>query len=123
MARGNKPTRQQVTISQAKFHQGPFPDPDTLDRYNQIQPGFAERIIQLAETEADHRRSVEKRVVNMNFILGGIGMIFGLIAIVGVLALCYYAFSLGYDTAAGAIATGVLIGIGGVFLSRNKSKS
>jgi uncharacterized membrane protein YfcA len=58
----------------------------------------------------------------MNFFLSLIGMIFGLSAIGGVIGLCYYAFGLGFDTAAGSIATVVLIGIGGVFLYRKNKK-
>jgi uncharacterized membrane protein len=125
MSNRNKPasrTKQQVTFQHTNFHQGPLPSPDTLNKYEQIQPGFANRIIKLAEDEATHRRSLERRVTGMNFFLSLIGMIFGLSAIGGVIGLCYYAFGLGFDTAAGSIATVVLIGIGGVFLYRKNKK-
>ena len=39
---------------------GPLPPPDMLARYNQLCPGFAERILQLAEREAENRQSLER---------------------------------------------------------------
>lgn len=118
----NRPQQQQVTFQQTKFYQGPLPAPETLQQYEQIQPGFANRIMTLAEGEALHRRSLEGRVITINTVLSFAGMLCGLLSIAGVLWLCYYAFSLGYDTAAATIATGVLIGIGGVFLYRKSRK-
>jgi len=113
--------QQQVTIQQAKFHHGPLPSPDALEHYERIQPGFAQRIITLAEDEAKHRRSIDVSVVKMNYRLSWVGIISGLLAISGVLALCYYAFSLGHATQAASIAVGVLVSIGGVFLYRRSS--
>ena len=40
---------------------GPLPPPETLQSYESLQPGLAARIVALAETEADHRREIEKK--------------------------------------------------------------
>lgn len=40
---------------------GPIPPPERLSQYNQIVPGSANRIIQMAETQAEHRRQLEDR--------------------------------------------------------------
>lgn len=57
------------TVVQASQHtltmyQGPLPPPQDLDRYNQIQPGFAERLLAMAESEAVHRRDLERKQVD-----------------------------------------------------------
>lgn len=124
MAKKNSPLDRQLTSSQAtRFFKGPLPPPETLAQYKQIQHGFAERIMTVAEHEASHRRSMDKKVAWMEFTLSMVGMLFGFIAIGGVLFLCYYAFSLGFGTQVAGIASVVLTGVGSVFLwRRNKSK-
>lgn len=44
-------------------HSGPIPDPMTLERYEQILPGAAERILAMAEKQSDHRQSLESIVI------------------------------------------------------------
>jgi uncharacterized membrane protein len=42
---------------------GPIPSPERLGQYNQVVPGSANRIIQMAETQAEHRRELENHAV------------------------------------------------------------
>lgn len=124
MAKTNSPLdRQLISVQTARFYKGPLPPPETLAQYEQIQHGFASRIIAIAEQESSHRRSVGKKMVWMDFTLSIVGMLFGFIAIGGVLFLCYYAFSIGFGTQAAGIASVVLTGVGSVFLwKRNNRK-
>jgi uncharacterized membrane protein len=39
---------------------GPLPDPDALERFGQIVPNGAERIVRMAETEQLHRMALER---------------------------------------------------------------
>src|SRR5438552_14400200 len=48
------------TASFSRFS-GPIPSPETLSQYDKIVPGAANRIIQMAETQAEHRRQLEDR--------------------------------------------------------------
>jgi uncharacterized membrane protein len=72
MSKNNDPdlmtpaTKRSVTLPIAQFHQGPIPDPHTLARYEQIQAGFAERIISGAEHQATHRQSLEMKITDAN---------------------------------------------------------
>lgn len=50
----------QVTLHQSSFS-GPIPSPEVLEKYNQILPGAAGRIITMAEGEGNHRRAQEKK--------------------------------------------------------------
>lgn len=45
---------------------GPLPPPEALERYNQILPGAAERIIVMAESQHAHRLELEKHVITSN---------------------------------------------------------
>lgn len=51
---------------QASRWSGPLPPPDVLVNYNAAFPGAAERIVQMAEEQSAHRRSLEGSVVQAN---------------------------------------------------------
>ena len=82
------PTRpvRRVTASISAF-QGPLPPPELLERYNQIVPNGADRIVAMAESQMLHRQSLESAVVlgNIKAQSGGQtkAFILGLIAILG----------------------------------------
>lgn len=76
-------------------YRGPLPHPDILDRYEQIHPGTAERIIRQFEGEAQHRHAMEREILSAQiaheqaevgeirrgqifaFLLGAIGLLVG----------------------------------------------
>ena len=43
-----------------RSHQGPLPSPESFASYEQTLPGAGDRILRLAEDEAQHRRSEEQ---------------------------------------------------------------
>ena len=51
---------------QLQFEASPFLFPETLERYEAIQKGFAERAIKMAEKEQSHRQSLEKKELDAN---------------------------------------------------------
>ena len=55
--------RRALAIQQEQFS-GPLPHPETLQHYENIQPGFADRIIKMAESEQAHRHDCEKRALD-----------------------------------------------------------
>ena len=84
---------------------GPIPQPETLLEYEQIMPGLAERIVRWTETEAEHRRTLERSLLRLSWgglwcaaamatlsIIGGMVLVWagrsvaGLIGIVGAVA-------------------------------------
>lgn len=58
----------QLSVSHQSFS-GPIPPPALLEGYEAILPGAAERILVLAESEAVHRRELEKREILANIAL------------------------------------------------------
>jgi uncharacterized membrane protein len=58
---------------------GPLPPPEALERYNQIVPGAAERIIVMAESQHSHRQGLEKHVIHSNVSAQRLGTVLGFI--------------------------------------------
>src|SRR3990170_3173121 len=48
-----------ATVTQSLSFTGPLPPPAMLERYNQVFPGCAERIVLMAESQATHRQHLE----------------------------------------------------------------
>lgn len=58
--RGSQPQAQQQRVTQQVQWTGPLPPPDALDKFNQIIPNGADRILKMAESEQAHRIEYEK---------------------------------------------------------------
>lgn len=73
--------KQQSQVQQAhlQVHEGPLPTPEVLFQYNQIVPGAAERIVAMAESQANHRQKLELIAVKSGSRDSLLGLIFGLI--------------------------------------------
>ena len=56
----------QVQHVQQMIHQGPIPHPDILRGFDELVPGTAKRLIDLAESESVHRRDLELRAMTSN---------------------------------------------------------
>lgn len=54
---------QQIQQHQINHYQGPIPPPDHLADYENIKPGFADRILKMAEDQANHRYALENKSV------------------------------------------------------------
>lgn len=55
---------------------GPIPHPDIIEKYEQILPGAADRIISMAEKQASHRQDMEKAMIKSEARDGLLGVIF-----------------------------------------------
>jgi uncharacterized membrane protein len=53
-------TQTEQVIGQFHRHSGPLPPPEVLQGYENITPGFADRIVTMAEKQAQHRQELEK---------------------------------------------------------------
>ena len=69
----------EVRIQAAMRYSGPLPPPEALERYNQILPGAAERIIAMAESQHAHRQGLEKHVIESNVSAQRLGTILGFV--------------------------------------------
>jgi uncharacterized membrane protein len=92
---------------------GPIPQPEVLREYDHVLPGLAERIVAWTENEADHRRTVERSLVQLSW--GGLWVAFvlALATILGGMVLAWYGRSV-----AGVVGiVGALAGLVIVFLA------
>ncbi len=103
------------------YSSGPIPNPAQLEKYEQIYPGLADRIVKMAEKQADHRQSLEKMVIESNTKDSARGVLFafilGLVTIVGGVVL---AFS-GHEWPGALLGSAGLIGLTGVFIYGTRS--
>lgn len=105
-----------VSIQHETHHSGPLPAPETLSQYNDIIPNGAERIMMMAESQSEHRKSLEKTVIASQTKQSERGQL-----IAGILALILIgagiaAFSTGHDGVAGTIFGVTVIGLVTVFV-------
>jgi uncharacterized membrane protein len=84
MSRGDNPNLQrqqgggEMTVLQQSYS-GPLPPPAALEKYDQVLPGSAERILSMAESQHRHRQNLELNVVNSNISAQRLGVILGFV--------------------------------------------
>ena len=61
--------------TEAALFSGPIPPPDLLDKYNQMIPDGANRILKMAENQSRHRQYIEKWAVIGGTILSYLGVL------------------------------------------------
>lgn len=109
-----------ATIVQQKLHVGPLPPPEDLAQYDQACPGAAERIIAMAERQADHRQSMETNHLKWEYGLQSCGQWLALAALIAMLLLVGFTFYVGQPIAGSALGGGTIIAVVGMFLSRDR---
>ena len=50
-------------MHQSTSFSGPLPHPDMLRKFDDVVPGAAERIIKMAEDQSNHRKDLERKVI------------------------------------------------------------
>lgn len=118
---------QQVHHQKIEAFHGPIPPPETLKEYNNLDPGFAVRILEMAEREQKHRQKCEDDALQQNiknhkarnterargqylgFTIGSTAIICGT-----------YLAANGFEWAGGFLGTGGVIGLVAVFVIGHK---
>lgn len=107
------------------IYHGPYPDPDSLNKYEQIYPGFTERVLNMAEEEQKHRHLMENTIVaneNVQVLKHSkvriIGARWAFASVLIIALVCFYGFYQGFAEQTASIAKTVFIGLAAVFLIR-----
>src|SRR5689334_10136460 len=82
---------------QSESFSGPIPPPALLERYNDIIPDGANRIMQMAEQQSTHRMDLEKRVVKNDVLQSRLGIAAGTLLGGGVLVVGAFMASAGHS--------------------------
>jgi len=101
---------------------GPIPDPETLGKYDIVQPGLAGRIVAMAETQMTHRIDMESRVIKGAEARANRGQIFAAVLSVAAFGLAFWLVSLGQYGYGAGIVTGTLVSLAGVFVYGTRSQ-
>ncbi len=111
-----------IIIEESRFS-GPIPHPDILKGYNEAQEGSADRIMTMAEKDAEHIREMQRRVLSAKKTEVILGQIFGfVIGVVALLCGTWIVIS-GYPIVGGIIGSGGVIGLVSAFiLGRSKKE-
>ena len=129
MSRRNKKHLQNVNRDQGMVvqHQevfnGPLPPPVVLEKYNEIIPGAAERIIAMAEEQAKHRKELEVKVINSDVGNSKLGLWFGLIIGLAGLAASVIVIIYGEQIVGGVLGIGTLGSLVGVFVYGSQKRN
>jgi len=87
-------------------YSGPLPPAADFERYNAALPGAAERILAMAEKEAEHRHGAEDLLVQEEVRASKTGQVFAFI--LGIGSLVVVAVSLVLDRPLASIAPGII---------------
>ncbi|HFE37670.1 MAG TPA: DUF2335 domain-containing protein [Gammaproteobacteria bacterium] len=114
--------KRKLTIEAFSFS-GPLPHPKILKEYNEVHEGFAERILVMAEKDADHIREMQAAALGAKKLEVTMGQIFAfIIGIVALLCGTYIAVN-NHPVVGTLIGTGGVIGLVSAFiLGRSNSK-
>jgi len=94
-----KQNRQVNKIVTREFFEGPIPHPSILSRYEQIFPGAAKQILEMAERQSAHRQKLEAEIVHSDITNEKRGMNYSLIITLALLLIGAMLLILGKDTA------------------------
>ena len=92
---------------------GPLPDPVTMERYERLAPGAAERFLGFMESEIGHRQLMDHRESRRQD-WGLVAAFFVVVLIVAVGAALIY---LGYEWAGASVIGVNIVGLAAVFIS------
>ena len=119
----NEEDRDVVLHQRSIQFSGPLPPPEILEKYDRVVPGAAERILRLAEEQSEHRKGLERKVIESDIERSRWGQILGfVIAIVG-LGVSAYISVYGNPWAGGVIGVGTLASLVGVFMYGSTTRS
>ena len=97
----------QTLLAKSKFYAGPIPSASELEKYEQILPNAAERILTLAEKQSKHRREFENKALIEETSFNKRGQILGFLVSILVLIVALVAILTGQG----------IIGLGAIFIS------
>jgi uncharacterized membrane protein len=113
------PQRQQSMMrlaAKAYSFSGPLPPPEALEKYNQVLPGAADRIISMAEQQAKHRQGLERAVIDSNIFVQKVGPFLGFVVAMTAIGGGVYLIMQNKEVSGLAAILGALVSLAGVFV-------
>ena len=114
------PSVTSLTVTHAQFHSGPLPEAAELQRYDDVVPGAAHRIITMAEKEQQFRHAGVRREQLVESILTLVGQVFAVVVALAFGWWSYRLISSGHQVAGTLIGVIDLVALVGLFLRRTE---
>lgn len=111
-----------MQVARAYSFSGPLPPPEILEKYNQVLPGGAERIVAMAEQQSKHRQHLELTVVESNAFVQKLGPILGFIIAMTAVVGGFFLIEKGKDAYGLAAIITALASLAGVFVYGKKKQ-
>ena len=73
--------KEALMVMRSEMYSGPIPPPEALARYEEIQPGAADRILTMAEKQQEHRMALETKAIGGQVDQSKRGQLFGFILV------------------------------------------
>jgi uncharacterized membrane protein len=110
------PKQLNVFQAQVEAYSGPVPDPETLERFEQIHPGAAKIVFTAFEEQGSHRRKLETLKIESDVAAAKRGQIFGLMISLIVIVGSFYLIHEGKTTTGAVLVISDLLAFATVFL-------
>jgi len=101
---------------------GPIPHPSTLEGYERLVKGSADRIIQMAEKQVTHRHSIEKKIIKSETLNSLLGVIFAFVIAMTTVLGGVWVMVNGSVWGGGFLGAAGLLGLVSVFIYGTRSR-
>ena len=102
--------------------EGPLPPPRTLEGYERVIPGSANRILELVERQSEHRMQMEKALISGDSRRSYLGLIAGFILSGVVICGGIYLVATDHDWAGASMIGVSLVGLASVFVYGSRGR-
>ena len=109
-------TRAGLISAEMRFFQGPIPDPQTLQEYQQIDPDFPQRILAMGEVQSAHRQQQERYYLKGSTIARFVGLGFAFLSVLVVCGVGAYAIKLGHAKEGCGVIAAVVVSLASTFI-------
>lgn len=98
------------------IHMTRLPEPTTLEKYKNIIPDGADRIMSMFEKEQENRHKVENKPIDNKFFLAKRGQLLGFIIVLAILGCGTYLTIIGERIVGGALLGTTIVGLARIFV-------
>ena len=111
--------KEALMIIRSEMYSGPIPPPEALARYEEIQPGAADRILKMAEKQQEHRMALETKAIGGQVDQSKRGQLFGFILVFVCIAVAvFFAVYFGMTAFAVTFLCVTMVSVVGLFVTR-----
>lgn len=110
--------KEALMIIRSEMYSGPIPPPEALARYEEIQPGAADRILKMAEKQQGHRMALETKAIGGQVDQSKRGQLFGFILVFVCIAVAvFFAVYFGMTAFAVTFLCVTMVSVVGLFVT------